>query len=227
MPLTPQITLTFDLMDYSGQEIGTSIQPAYLRIILAGFGAVLPRISGTAMIGKVTSWPGDIPYIGAGPQQVMLWGNDVITPLGTYYCISVLDDKRNIIQSGVYQFMGTQTIALSAATQVAPSPGWVNTAGIIIITFQQNLILPGTGSQMSIYQVTLTADVTSNVFAALTPGLIVFDIQQDAGGSHQWIWPSIVEGGGTVNPLPTTKSTQLFVYDGVAVRALGPMVYTT
>lgn len=227
MPVTPGITLTFDLVDYSGQEIGSQTQPAYVRIVLAGFGAVLPRINGTALIGKVTSWPGDIPYVGAGPQTVMLWGNDVITPLGTYYCISILDDKRNVIQSGEYQMTGTQTIDLSTATQVAPSPGWVNTAGIIVLTFQPNLILPGTGSQMSIYQVTLTADVTSNVFAALTPGIIIFDIQQDAVGNHQWVWPSIVEGGGTISWLPTTKSTQIFLYDGVAVRALGSMVYTT
>lgn len=220
-PDQPGITLVFDLMDYSGAEIGSATQPAYLRIVLAGFGAVLPRVDGTAMIGKVVSWPGDIPYLGAGPQQVNLWGNDVITPLGTYYCISVLDDKKNVIQSGEYQFTGRQFIDLSQVVPMAPSPGWVNTAGIITVNFQPNLILPGTGSQMSIYEVTLTGDVTSNTFASLTPGIIIFEIHQDSVGNHNWIWPAIVQGGEQISLAPFSVSTQQFLYDGVAVRALG------
>jgi hypothetical protein len=73
------------------------------------------------MVGKVATWPGDIPYTGT-PGSVKLWGNDVITPQNTYYSIAVLDPNKNVIQSGIYQFTGTQTIDLSNAQQILPTP---------------------------------------------------------------------------------------------------------
>jgi len=121
MPLTPQITLTATLLDYSGAALGTAATPAYLRIALAGYRGVLPCVPGTAMVGKVTSWPGDIPYVGT-QLTVPLWGNDVITPAGTWYSISVLDANKNVLQTAAYQFTGTQTIDLSNATPIVPNP---------------------------------------------------------------------------------------------------------
>ena len=65
---------------------------------------------------------GDIPFVGS-TLNVLLWGNDVITPAGTYYAISILDTQKNVVQSGIYQFTGTQTIDLSNAVQVVqPNP---------------------------------------------------------------------------------------------------------
>ena len=119
---TPNITLTATLDDFSGNAIGSATQPAYLRIALCGYGQTLPLIAGTAMVGKVSSWPGDIPYVGT-LLTVSLWGNDQITPSNTYYMISILDASKNVIQSGIYQFTGTATIDLSNATQLTqPTP---------------------------------------------------------------------------------------------------------
>ena len=64
MPATPNITLTATLLDYSGNTIGTSAQPAWLRIALCGFGGVLPAIAGTGNITKISSWFVDIPFTG-------------------------------------------------------------------------------------------------------------------------------------------------------------------
>lgn len=125
MSLTPQITLTATLLDYSGNAIGSAANPAYLRIALCGFGQTLPCVPGSGSIGKVASWPGDIPFTGS-QITVKLWGNDVIAPFTrTYYAISVLDSNRNVVQSGIYQFTGTMSIDLSNAVQiveVAPIP---------------------------------------------------------------------------------------------------------
>ena len=117
MSLLPQITLTATMLDFSGNEIGTYTDPAYLRIQLCGYGQTLPCIAGTGMIANCGSSPIDIPYEGA-QVTVKLWGNDVITPAGTYYAISILDTNRFVIQSGIYQFTGTQIIDLSQATQI-------------------------------------------------------------------------------------------------------------
>ena len=122
MALTPQITLTANLLDYSGNQIGSASAPAWLRIALCGFGQTLPCIPGTGMMAQIASWPKDIPYTGS-QITVMLFGNDVILPSGqTYYSISVLDSNRNVIQSGIYQFSGTATIDLSTATQLNIQP---------------------------------------------------------------------------------------------------------
>lgn len=119
---TPAITLNFTLLDYQGDELGSPDQPAWLRIALCNFGSFLPRVEGAGVIGQVSSWFIDIPYIGEGEQHVMLWGNDVIVPGPdiTYYQISVLDANKNVVQTGLYQFDGEETVDLSTATPINP-----------------------------------------------------------------------------------------------------------
>jgi hypothetical protein len=126
VPATPNITLTAKLVDLSGVAAGTTANPAKLRIALVGYGPVIPEITGTATIDK----PG--PYfffdtgagIGGG-SGVLLWGNDQITPSGTFYEIAVLDGNDNVVQCGAYQFTGGPlTIDLSNATQIVPPYGF-------------------------------------------------------------------------------------------------------
>jgi hypothetical protein len=118
---TPHITLTATLLDYSGNTIGTPLQPAWLRIALCGFGATLPVVAGTGNLTKISSWQVDIPFTGT-LLSTPLWGNDQIFPAGTYYAISVLDTQKNVLQTGIYQFTGTQTIDLSNAAQIVQPP---------------------------------------------------------------------------------------------------------
>lgn len=119
MPTTPGITLTFTLVDFEGNELGSATQPAWLRVALCNFGSNLPRIPGTAVIGEVSSWFADIPYFGT-PGTIDLWGNDQITPSGTYYSIAVLDTNKNVVQTQLYVFTGTTTVDLSSATPFNP-----------------------------------------------------------------------------------------------------------
>lgn len=179
MPLTPQITLTATLLDYSGAPIGSANAPAYLRIALCGFGQTLPSIPGTGTIAKVASWPGDIPFTGA-LLTVLLWGNDVITPgpNKTYYSIAVLDANKNVVQSGAYQFSGTQTIDLSNAPQIYPvtptPPGGTavltNPPGAALQTITGSLDIIGnlqvtgsiTGGNFGIPSISATAPVRVN-----------------------------------------------------------------
>ena len=125
---TPNITLTATLLDYSGNELGSATQPAWLRIALCGFGPTLPCVVGTANLGKISSWFVDIPYVGVpltGGTAIKLWGNDQITPAGTYYAISILDTQKNVLQTGIYQFTGGPlTIDLSNAVQIVPPFGF-------------------------------------------------------------------------------------------------------
>jgi hypothetical protein len=140
MPATPNITLTATLLDYSGATIGSATQPAWLRIALCGFGAVLPVIAGTGNLTRISSWFLDVPFTGT-LLSVKLWGNDQISPLNTYYAISVLDINKNVVQTGAYVFTGTQTIDLSSAPQITPG----QPAGISSLDYLQATgAVPGT-----------------------------------------------------------------------------------
>lgn len=160
MPVTPQITLTATLQDVSGASAGTTASPAVLRIALCGFGLVLPCIVGTSSLAQVG--PEDFYDEGEG-VSVTLWGNDVINPLGTYYAITLLDGDGNILQTGAYQFQGTQTIDLSSAPQIVPSnsiaylpstgavPGttYVVEGVVVMALYNGNALRPGTDYTLS------------------------------------------------------------------------------
>ena len=120
MPLTPQITLTVNLLDLQGNQIGAVGNPAIVEIALAGFGPLLPVIAGTGNLAKVGPLSQRLFYVGA-PITVQLWGNDVITPAGTYYVISIFDDQLNLLQTGAYVFAGSISADLSTLPQVFPS----------------------------------------------------------------------------------------------------------
>ncbi|MGA9668394.1 MAG: hypothetical protein WBQ94_04255 [Terracidiphilus sp.] len=119
MPLSPNITLTATLEDLTGAAAGSTASPAKLRITLCGFGPVLPEIAGTAMLARVG--PFSIFSTG-GAISTALWGNDQISPSGTYYSIEILDGEDNVVQCGAYVFTGPggTTIDLSNAPQITP-----------------------------------------------------------------------------------------------------------
>lgn len=115
---TPDVTLDFTLLDYQGNELGTATQPAWLQIALCNYGSNLPRVEGAGIIGEVSSWFVNIPYFGT-PGSIELWGNDQITPAGTYYAVSVLDTNKNVVQTQLYIF-DAGTYDLSTATPINP-----------------------------------------------------------------------------------------------------------
>lgn len=116
MATTPQITLTASL----DSIVGAAAVAGYLRITLCGYGPQIPSVPGTCMLADA-----GVPKL-VGPQEgstalsVELFGNDVIAPENTFYEVAVLDQDRNVIQAGLYQFTGTEDVDLSDAVQVLP-----------------------------------------------------------------------------------------------------------
>lgn len=119
MPATPNITLMVTLQDFSGNDV----QNGYLSVTLCNFGPILPRVAGTSMLAKIDQ----LLTLAAGTLSLPLYGNDQITPGGTYYSISVLDDKKNVVQCGIYQFTGSATVDLSTATQISAGTPFLTT----------------------------------------------------------------------------------------------------
>jgi hypothetical protein len=121
---TPNITLTVTLQDFTGADV----ENGALLISLCNYGQILPKVVGTSMLARVNQ---TFKLATGSTTGIQLYGNDQIEPFGpsgqplTFYAISIMDDKKNVLQSGIYQFFGTQTIDLSNAAQLdtAPLPG--------------------------------------------------------------------------------------------------------
>lgn len=204
-PLTPQITLEATLQDISGNTAGTPANPAKMRIALAGFGLTLPCIVGTSSLVRVG--PKDYLDTGAG-ATAELWGNDVITPAGTYYAITLLDGDGNILQCGAYRFSGTATIDLSDAEQIIPGAAPIGVYVVPIINCGQVVFDGKKGTGQSL---TLTMNVTSSSAQNFTSGTVVpFFIKQDATGGRTFAWPANFIGPPAINMNPNGVTTSMW-----------------
>lgn len=137
MPLTPAITLTANLQDILGNDIGVAAFPVKLVVNLCNFDPHLPRIVGTTMLARTQYAVHSAD--GTGNVSFPIWGNDVITPSGTFYQIDILDGEGNIIQTDAYLLTGSGTIDLSTLTPYVPPPPLISAT-----TFADDIVPAGT-----------------------------------------------------------------------------------
>lgn len=216
-PLTPQITLNINLLDFSGAQIGAVGAPAYVRIGLAGYGQYTPEVSGAGIIAKVASAAGDLPYVGS-MISVQLWGNDVIQPANTFYVITVLDSNRNVIQCVPYQFSGNGTFDLSTVTPynfiAPPTPIAPTVAGALVTvpyalnpTFDCSLVTAG----IITFEITLTGNVTASTLINAQPGqIVILSVIQDGTGGRTFTFPSNVRNTTIIDADPSSITVQAF-----------------
>jgi len=82
-------------------------------------------------------------------------------------------------------------------------------------------------AQNQLFKFTLTGDATSQPLTAVgitPPGLITFEITQDASGGHAFTWPSNSIGGCTIVSTAFQTTLQHFIWDGFNAIATGPCV---
>lgn len=119
--MPPGVTLSANLENVLG---GTALG-GYLRITLCGFGPVIPCIPGTGILANAGVPQIVGPQVGGTPISKSLWGNDAITPANTFYEIAVLDNDKNVIQAGLYQFANAAgAVDLSQAAQIVGPYGF-------------------------------------------------------------------------------------------------------
>lgn len=209
---TPNITLTATAKDLSGVAVGSAANHSRICVTLCGFGPQLPRVVGTGMIAR----PGPTYIESAdGNFSFAIWGNDQITPAGTYYTIAMLDAQGNVVQSAAYQLGGSGTQDLSTLTPFfnptfsTPS-GYVKRLGI-----SGALALSAAGWNAPItFDVTLTGNVSALTVDGMQRGQIVqFMVRQNATGGWAWPWPANVKNPPPINPAANSVSTSMFTAD--------------
>jgi hypothetical protein len=178
MPITPGVTLTATTKTL----MGNAALQGYLRITLCGFGPVLPSVPTVCMLANA----GVPQFLGpASSFSQLLWGNDVIAPVNTFYEVAMLDTNKNVIQAGIYSFLNSAgSVDLSSASQIVapfgislPSlspaacsgavPGSTYTApGIPILVFLNGVLLPR-GESSPTLSYTATAQTITLNFATV------------------------------------------------------------
>lgn len=227
MALTPQITLTITLDDLSGNAVGSTSNPAYIQIMLCGYGPYLPRVVGTAMLGSVNTAL-TIPYQSL-PLIIKLWGNDVIIPVGTYYSIAILDSNKNVIQAAAYVFTGSGTFDLSNLSPTFPSYVPSIMGGLVTIPFSATPTFDASLVSGPIsFDLTLTNNVTAPILISPQAGQIVtFILVQDGVGGWTFTWPVNVLNPGIIDSDPNSVTVQSFITRANGfLYPIGPQTYT-
>lgn len=212
MAATPGITLTASLQDVSGNAVANGI----LRITLCGYGQVLPHVSGTSMIAAVDA----IERLATGSTtNIKLWGNDQISPPGTFYAISLEDAHRNIVQSGNYVFTGVETIDLSTAQQIdVPVFPMLSNLQVGVTVFVGNTILlelPQTPTMPLIYLSYNGNFQRPGIDYTLSGNTITLQFVAQAGDNLIYAYIGTQPAAGLVVPNPQLTNLQTETLLGV------------
>lgn len=174
---------------------------------------------------------------------VFTYANNTTTPLATYTDYTGVTQNTNPvilsaggsaniwIQAGVsYSFKvkgagGTNCFSGPLQYTVNGIGGGVSTLTTVVPysptpTFQIS-------AQNQLFQITLTGDASSQPLTAvgiIPPGLVTFQITQDASGGHSFSWPANVIGGCDIGSLANQVTLQHFIWTGTSATAVGPCV---
>jgi hypothetical protein len=85
-------------------------------------------------------------------------------------------------------------------------------------------------SQNQLFTITLTGNAVSQPLTAVgvvPPGLVSWQITQDAFGGHTFAWPANTVGAATICPTGNCVTQQTFLWNGTNATATGPATYST
>jgi hypothetical protein len=220
------VTLTGKLVNIIGAD---AAEEGSIVISLCGYGSQVPIVPGSGIIGRLTTL--EVDADASGDVTAELWGNDKISPAGTYYTVTVKDSNGDIMQVNAYVFQDGQSYDLGEAPPFDPNqpPPWLRPIivnQLLLIAFSQTPNFPG--DQYTAWGIQLTGDVTSSTTSNTVAGnLYTFIISQDATGDHEFVWPPNVFNATPVNPAPSGITIQTFVClaNNGPMLPIGPATY--
>jgi hypothetical protein len=202
-----------------------------VTVQLCGYGAMVPRANGTGLFGSVSTLPADVPVSAAGLFTFEVTGNDAISPVGTYYTVTVSDANGDIVQVNAYQFLGQQSYDLNLIdpfdpTQPIPPLPPLITNLLMLVPFSPTPVFPG--DTYTTWAITLSAEVTSSTLTGQVAGnLYTFIIAQNSTGGYLFAWPAAVINESSINPMPNSLTIQTFVCiaNNGPLMAIGPATW--
>jgi hypothetical protein len=207
MPVSPNITLAGNLVDASGNPLAGGS----LYVQLCSYGSQIPTVQQSGVIAQTNY----IPTIsGTGAYSFSLYGNDQITPAGSYYVMLVRDASNNVVQCSAFRFIGTQTVDLANVSPFNPVPPPVPSIPpwLVTIPFSALALFPAIPAGYVMYEMTLTGVVTASEIQGTYPGQIVgLTIIQDSVGNHPFALPPNALTAEPVSLAPNAITTYCFI----------------
>lgn len=231
MPATPGFTLTGKLQNV----IGANVLGARVRVTLCNFGLADPCVPGTSVMAEIEKV---LAPDNTGAISQLFWGNDQLSPSGTFYLAEIIDSKQNIVWAQNFQFFGGGG-DLSTLVPFDPAPPLPSGSRVVEVVSVAGIAVfdAALGSIIStLFHIVLHENITfpNASFLNLVPGVpYQVVIEQNATGNWDFQWPDNVGAPMyPVNPTPSSSTAQSFVgingtsqLTGLSMMATGPGVY--
>lgn len=195
---------------------------ATVDIMLCGYGSRSPVSRGVGSESGsyyTAEKRGITPTLPGNEFNVVVTGNDLIQPAGTYYTVIIRDSNGDILQCNAYLFLGSNDYDLTTTDPYDPTQPPPPLPPLILNQLLGVGVADPTvfsGDQYTAWKIILTGDVDTIEVTDLIPGnLYTFIIQQDGTGGRAFNWDSAgnVFNAAPVNPDPGAYTVQTFVCD--------------
>ena len=214
-------TISGDAIDIFNIDAGSGS----LDVALCGYGGQVPR----GPQGILPNAENSVTIDDQGQYSFEVAGNDIITPAGTYYTVTVRNANGDIVQVNAYVFADSQAYDLNIAIPFDPSqqpppqiPPLINSE-LLIVPYDPAAEFPG--DVYTAWQITLTGDCAPTFTDLIEGNLYTVIIIQDGVGGHQWLWPANVLNATGVDQFPNSITIQTFVASAGNLYPIGPATY--
>lgn len=225
----PAFTLTAKLQDIVG-GIDTARK---IVVTLCNFLPSDPVVAGTCILSEITK---EVSPDNTGLVSQLFFGNDVIGPAGTFYCVQVYDSNDSVVWAQDFQFLGAAGDLSTMTPYIPPPPVPLGNRELNVVSVAGVAIFDAAlGSSISLlFHIVLHENVNAT-FRNMIPGVpYQVIVEQDNTGGWTFDWPDNVGGPMVpVNPVATGITAQGFVgisdasqlEPGPSMMAIGPGVY--
>jgi hypothetical protein len=196
--------------------INSSAVQGQVEVMLCGYGSRVPRHNGVALVARIED--DEITIAADGSFTFSAPPNDEITPIITYYAVTIKDENGDIAQVNAYRFLSTPpTYDLNLIDPYDPNlpppplPPII-TNMLLVIAAAAAMNFPG--DVYVSFKTTLSGNVTTPTVSGMIPGnLYTFIIVQDATGGHTFAWPAEIHNAVMIAYKPNATTIQTFVCD--------------
>lgn len=202
-----------------------------VEVMLCGYGSRVPRVNGTGLVARITD-TADIPVDSSGAFTFNVYGNDLISPAGTYYAVTIRDDNGDIAQINAYRFLSTtptydlDLIDPYDPNQPPPPLPPLITNMLQIVGLQPSNSWDCDGGNYLSFKINATQNGLIDIQYVSPGNLYTFIVVQDATGGRQVTWAANILNAAPVNPMPNGITVQTFVCDDQNnLYAIGPGTY--
>ena len=210
--------------------INSSAVQGQVEVMLCGYGSRVPRHNGVALVARIED--DEITISADGSFTFSAPPNDEITPIITYYAVTIKDENGDIAQVNAYRFLSNPpTYDLNLIDPYDPNlpppplPPIITNMLLVLGIAADNTVFPG--DVYTAFKTTLAGNVTHATIQGKIPGnLYTFIIVQNATGGWTFGWPAGVHNSVWVALKPNATTIQTFVCDeNGELWPVGPATY--